>query len=58
MNHKHKYRISVMKYDIKYIPITCYVPTLLDEIECLLDLSLVHTIFVDEKEDTKQFIKY
>ena len=47
-----------MKYDIKYIPITCYVPTLLDEIECLLDLSLVHTIFVDEKEDTKQFIKY
>ena len=39
------------------ILITRYVPTLLDVIECFLDLSLVHTISVDEKEDTKQYIK-
>ena len=57
MNNEQKDSISVIKHGIMNLLITCYVPTLLDGIEFLLDWSFIHTISVDEKEDTKQYIK-
>ena len=58
MNNKQKDSISVMKHGIMNLLITRYIPTLLDGIDFFLDLSFVRTISVDEKEDTKQYIKY